>query len=208
MKAFFPDFTFVYGDAEFIPDRSGRDGLIALALHSEHRTMYMVSAEADRKAFCADAFCRDHIWSKLPLCTDGSLDLDHPAVMPYGEIVKRTADYFDGLTGGERYRQRVGFIADHATRDMQHIHDLFGNDWFNKMPQSIPRRPFVDLATLEDIAGVVDDRLPNGLPLPVKPKTEAHHALYDARWDREVHEFLMEHSQAVRVASGVERLAS
>lgn len=208
MKAFSPDFTFVYGDAEFTPNLLGPEGLVSLALHSEHSTAYMVNADVDREAFCASVFCKDHIWSKLPLLGDGSLDREHPSVMPYAEIAKRTAEYFDKLANGRRARESVGFIADHCTQDMQRIHTLFKNDWFETMPASVPKRTFMDLASLEDIAGVVDDRLPDGTALPPKDPAQAHHALYDAQWDREVHEFLLAHSQAVRIASGVERLAS
>lgn len=208
MKAYYPDFTFVYGDAEFTPELHTPGGLVSLALHSEHGSLYMVNADADREAFCASDFRRDHIWSKLPLRGDGNLDLSHPAVMRYSDIADAVAVHFDTLTGGQKYRKRVGFIANHGTQDMGRIHALFNDDWFGVMPPSVPRRPFADIATLEDIAGVEDDHLPNGLRLPELGADEAHHALRDARWDQDVHEFLMEHSQAVRVASGVERLGS
>lgn len=204
MKAFHPEFTFVYGDAEFTPNLRTPEGLVSLALHSERGSVYMVNADVDREAFCADAFCRDHIWSKLPLLDDGNLDTDHFNVMPYRAIVGMTSQYFRELAGGQHYRKRVGFVADHATQDMQRIHDLFDNDWFNVMPESVPRRPFIDLATLEDLAGVEDGHLPDGTKLPEKYTEMAHHAAYDAEWDREVHEFLMRHSRAVRIASGVE----
>lgn len=208
MKAYYPDFTFVYCDAEFTPELHTPGGLISLALHSEYGSLYLVNAEADRETFCASDFRRDHIWSKLPLRDDGSLDLTHPAVMRYKDIADAVAIHFDTLTGGQKYRKRVGLVANHGTQDMGRIHALFNDDWFGEMPPSVPRRLFLDIATMEDIAGVEDDHLPNGLRLPELGADEAHHALRDAQWDRDVHEFLMEHSQAVRIASGVERLAS
>lgn len=208
MKAFFPNFTFVYNDAEFTPNLHTPGGLVSLALHSEHGDLYLVNADADREAFCSNDFRRDRIWSKLPLNPDGSLDLTNPSVMSYEDIADAVAAHFYALTGGAKYRQRIGIVADHGTQDMQRLHDLFDNDWFGRMPVTVPRRPFLDLATLEDIAGVEDDRLSDGTPLPEKNPDAAHHALTDARWGREVHEFLLEHSRAVRVASGVERLGS
>lgn len=208
MKAYHPGFTFVYGDAEFTPDLHTPGGLVSLALHSERGSIYMVNADADREAFCSNDFCEKHIWSKLPLRPDGSLDLNHVHVMPYGRIAETVAGYFNLLTGSRKYRQHVGFIANHGTQDMGRIHALFKDDWFDVMPPSVPKRPFQDIATLEDIAGVEDDHLPSGLRLPELGADEAHHAMNDAMWDRDVHEFLMQHSQAVRVASGVERLAS
>lgn len=207
MKAFFPDFIFVYGDAEFTPDLHTPGGLVSLALHSELGDRYMVNADADREAFCADDFRRDHIWSKLPLLPDGSLDRSHPNVMSHEDIADVVAAHFDMLTGGAKYRKRIGFVADHGTQDMQRIHNLFKNDWFGRMPVSVPRRPFIDIATLEDLAGVEDGRLSDGTPLPQNDPNEIHHALVDAKWDREVHEFLMKRSKAVRIASGVERVA-
>lgn len=205
MKARIPDFRFVYADAEFDPDNQTPSGLVSLALHSDIGDLYVVNKETDREGFCSNDFRRDHIWSKLPLASDGSLDFMASNVMSYNEIRSRVTGYFHDATGGRKYRRSVGFIADHATQDMQRIHDLFGGDW-DAMPISIPRRPFQDIATLEDIAGVVDDRLPNGLRLPEKHSDQAHNALYDARWDAEVHRFLMDHSRAVRVACGIELL--
>jgi hypothetical protein len=207
LKAFYPGFTYVYGDAEFTPDNHTPGGLVSLALHSEHHDIYLVNAEADREAFCASAFCRDHIWSKLPLRADGSLDRSNANVVPYRVIAGAVESYFRHLCDGEKYRNRIGFVADHGTQDMQRIHNLYGNDWFGRMSQCVPRRPLVDIATLEDLAQVQDGRLPDGTPMPVKSAEMAHHAMYDAMWDRRAHEFLMSRSRAVRVASGAELLA-
>ena len=206
MKATFPGFEFVYGDSEFTPNNRMFDGLVSTALQAPSSHLYLVNADVNREAFCENPFCRDEIWSKLPLRADGSLDRSNPAVVPYSVIQSAVGSFFDTLTDGMRYKNRIGFVADHCTQDMQRIHDLFENDWFGVMPQSVPKHAFLDLASLEMIAGVEDGRLPNGLRLPEKYAEKAHHALYDARWDREVHEFLLLHSRAVRVASGVERL--
>lgn len=206
MKATYPGFEFVYGDSEFTPDNHTPGGFVSTALQADRDWLYLVNADADREDFCSDPFRRDHIWSKLPLRADGSLDRSSPYVVPYASIQSAVGSYFDGLTDKEKYKNRIGFVADHCTQDMQRIHNLFDNDWFGVMPQSVPKHPFVDLASLEMLAGVEDDHLPNGLRLPEKYAERAHNALYDARWDQEVHRFLMNHSRAVRVASGVERL--
>lgn len=206
MKATFPGFQFVYGDAEFTPNNHLATGLVSIALQADYDWLYLVNADASQENFCADPFRRDHIWSKLPLRADGTLDRSSPHVVPYTSIQSAVGSYFNGLTDGQKYKNRIGFVADHCTQDMQRIHNLFDNDWFGVMPPSVPKHPFVDLASLEMLAGVEDDHLPTGLRLPEKYAERAHHALYDARWDKEVHEFLMEHSRAVRVASGVERL--
>jgi hypothetical protein len=153
-------------------------------------------------------FQREHILPKLPLRPAGDLDTGHPDVYTYRDMAEEVGEYFHAMTGGRNYRKHVGIIADHGTQDMQRIHNLFGNDWFGRMPPSVPRRPFADLATLEDLAGIEGGNLPNGIPMPEQASETAHHAMADAQWDREAHEFLLEHSQAVRVASGVERLGS
>lgn len=206
MKATFPGFEFVYIDAEFTPDNHTPGGLVSFAAHSASGSLYLVHRGADRKDFCSAPFREEHIWSKLPLLPNGEIDPASEHVMPYEQIAVEVARYFSFLTGGQNYRKHIGVIADHGTQDMQRLHNLFGNDWFGRMPSSVPKRPFHDLATLEDIAHVEDDHLPSGLRLPEKYSEKAHHALYDARWDKEVHEFLLEHSRAVRVACGVELL--
>jgi hypothetical protein len=202
MKALFPDFGFAYIDAEFTPNNRSASGLVSLAIHSERGDLYLVNSGADREAFCANIFCRDNIWSKLPLLGDGSLDTTHPNVVHYGAIRQAVSNYFEAATDGASYRRKIGVVADHGTQDMQRIHDLFGNDW-STMPKWIPQRPFQDLATLEDLAGVEKGLLPGGAPLPEKGPG-AHHALEDAQWDRRVHEFLLERSAAVRIACGLE----
>lgn len=206
MKATYPGFQFVYGDAEFTPDNHTPAGLVSIAFQADRDWLYLVNADADRDDFCSEPFRRDHIWSKLPLLANGSLDRSSPYVVPYTVIQSAVGSYFKGVTDGQKYKNRIGFVADHCTQDMQRTHNLFDNDWFGVMPSSVPKHPFVDLASLEMLAGVEDDHLPSGLRLPEKYAERAHHALYDARWDKEVHEFLLEHSRAVRVASGVERL--
>ncbi len=207
MHALFPDFEFVYADAEFSPEDPTPSGLVSLALVTRTDSLYLVNAETDGDLFCSVDFRREHIWSKLPLTPSGKLNHGEHIVVPYSEIRRRVAEFFHRLSGGLNSRRTVGFIADHCTQDMQRLHNLFGNDW-GTMPKSIPRRPLVDLSTLEDLAGVRDGHLPDGTPVPENPEDRAHHALYDALWDREMHEFLMLHSRAVRVASGVERLES
>lgn len=205
MKARFPGFTFVYVDAEFTPDDHSSAGLVSLALHSEHGSAYWVHADADRERFCASGFRRDHIWSKLPLDANGDIDRNHLDVHSYADIRSAVSTHFHALTRGAGYRRKVGLIADHGTQDMQRIHDFWGGDWGpGGMPKWIPKRPFADLATLEDLAGAEDGTLPDGTPLPENPPEEAHHALLDAKYDRRVHEFLLERSRAVRIASGVE----
>jgi hypothetical protein len=210
MKAFFPDFTFVYIDAEFLPNDHSPYGLISLALHSERGSKYMVNENVNSRLtdLRAIPFQREHILPKLPLRPAGDLDTGHPDVYTYRDMAEEVGEYFHAMTGGRNYRKHVGIIADHGTQDMQRIHNLFGNDWFGRMPPSVPRRPFADLATLEDLAGIEGGNLPNGIPMPEQASETAHHAMADAQWDREAHEFLLEHSQAVRVASGVERLGS
>lgn len=206
MKAHFPNFQFVYADSEFTPNNHTPGGLVSTAIQGDYDWIYLVNADADREDFCSDPFRRDEIWSKLPLQADGSLDRSNAHVVPYSTIQSAIGSFFDGLTDTERYKERIGLIADHCTQDMQRIHDLFDNDWFGIMPSSVPKHTFMDLASLEMIAGVQDGRLPNGLNMPEKDARKAHHALYDARWDKEAHEFLLTHSRAVRVACGVELL--
>lgn len=207
MKARFPGFQFVYIDAEFTPNNHTPGGLVSFAAHTQDASLYLINNEADREDFCSDPFRRHEIWNKhLPLLPGGSLDCRKWHVVNYKTMTEAVGSFFTELTGGEKYRNRIGLIADHGTQDVQRLHDLFDNDWFNRMPPSVPKKIHQDLATLEDLAGVVDDHLPNGLRLPENPPERKHHALHDARWDKEVHEFLMTHSRAVRVASGVELL--
>lgn len=207
MKAHLPDFLFAYGDAEFIPHNLGPSGLISLAFHSERGSIYLINADMDQQEIRTardpgSLWRRDNVWAKLPRLADDSLDRMHPNVVSYAALRSAVAMYFDDITGRRAARESVGFIADHGTQDMQRVHNLWDNDW-SRMPASIPRRPFQDIATLEDISGVQMGRLPNGLELPVQDPRGQHHALRDAEHDKVVHDFLLEHSHAARVASGM-----
>lgn len=211
MKAFMPDFTFVYGDAEFIPHNQTFTGLISIALHSEQGSVYLVNRDMDQDEIrngldMGSIWRRENVWEKLPRLADGSLDQMHSDVFSYIEIRATIDGYFRKIAGERKARESIGFVADHGTQDMQRIHNLWRNDW-SRMPAWIPRYVFQDLATLEDLAGVVDGALPqpDGTLLPVQMPDQMHHALHDAVWDGEVHALLLEKSRAVRIASGVER---
>lgn len=207
MLAHFPDFLFAYGDAEFIPHDMTPRGLISLALHSSRGSVYLINGDMNQEEIrnaqdAGSLWRRENVWSKLPRLADGSLDQMHLNVVSYADLRNSVAMYFEDVTNRRAARESVGFIADHGTQDMQRVHNLWDNDW-SRMPASVPRRPFQDIATLEDISGVRMGRLPNGLELPAQDPRGQHHALRDAEHDKVVHDFLLEHSHAVRVASGV-----
>lgn len=208
MKAFRPHFTFVGVDCEFVPHNHAPNGLISLALHSERGDFYAVNADLNVYAVRDErAWMRENVWSKLPLTPDGDLDRAHPDVRPYAAIRAGVDDYFRKIADGRTARESIGLVADHGVQDVQRIHTLWGNDWA-EMPVHVPKRLFQDLSTLEDLAGVVDDHLPDGTPLPIYEPDLAHHALRDARYDLVILDFLLKHSRAVRVACGVEYLES
>lgn len=207
MKAYIPDFLFAYTDAEFIPHDMTPRGLISLAVHTSRGSIYLINGDMNQEEIrnaqdAGSRWRRENVWSKLPRLADGSLDRMHLNVMPYSDLRNAVATYFDDVTRHRPAREAVGFIADHGTQDMQRVHNLWDNDW-SRMPASIPKRPFQDIATLEDLARVREGYLPNGLAMPVQDSRGQHHALRDAEHDRVIHDFLLEHSHAVRVASGI-----
>jgi hypothetical protein len=211
MKERWPDFTFVGIDLEFLRDIPGQPGLISMALayrDKDHRThsLYVINGDVDQDEVLRRPWMVDNVWSKLPLDTDGRyLDLRSSEVQAYYDIPGLVSDFLSPLTDGESYRQHIGLIADHGTQDVQRLHELWGHDWSpGAMPPWIPKRLFQDLATLEDVAGVSEGRMPDGERLPEMDPVNEHVALWDAVHDLDVLEFLLARSRAVRVACGVE----
>jgi hypothetical protein len=166
----------VYGDAEFHPHRKDNAGTVSFGLtDGAGRDYYAVNAEMDQAAILewGNGFMRNEVWPHLPLLPDGSLDMSHPDVKPISVIAAEVERYFTDTTAADTH-----FYAYYGVQDMDRIHGLYGDNW-QTMPKVIPRAPEDDLSVLARRAG---DALI--LPEQTSPK---HHALNDARHDRDMH---------------------
>lgn len=178
----------VFFDTEFLDD-GDRIHLISIGMVAEDgRELYAVNADMpyfsvrNHEWLCANVLPHlphdyDPAWSGgLHVGPDGLLDYDHPDVQDREVIRNWVRAFFDDTPGS------VELWAWYASYDFVVLAQLFGPLSAPARPASMPMRPR-DLADLIEAAGVAEADLP---PQPV----DRHHALADARWDRDVHRYL------------------
>lgn len=185
--------TKIYYDTEFID--GPRVELISIGMVSETGPeYYAVSSEFSIKALCRDAFVREHVWPHLPQVRgdvrmqvmrrhrSGSLnslvrlhtalfDRHDPAVKTRAQIAREVHDFVTGVTTPSLWAW--GSARDHVL-----LTQLYGG--MIATPKSIPWYTN-ELQQEIDRAGEV----------VIPPQKEGlHHALHDARHERDIAAYL------------------
>ncbi|GAA1110567.1 hypothetical protein [Streptomyces javensis] len=188
----------VYLDTEFDPRNPTLTGLLSIGLTDDASPAvdyYAVNLDADLDALADHSFIPDHVLPYLPVTIarrpDGSIDqitwdTDHPDCRRYGrsatQIAEEVAAYFTGTVEPE-------LLANWGKDDIGYLHRLFGNDWL-QMPPGVPRI-FTDLEV---------ERRKLGAPEPPVQLADEHHALADARFNRDFHSHLERFVESQRVS--------
>lgn len=138
---------------------------------------YAVSSEFDVKAVLAHPWLRDHVMGYLPAVEIGmgvlSFDLTHPDVKPRAQIRDEVAAFILSAPDPQLWAYYSAY--DHVV-----LAQLFGR--MVDMPRGIPMWT-ADLKQRMRNLGVTGDQLP-------KQTANEHHALFDARHDRDIAVFL------------------
>ncbi|MER7707173.1 hypothetical protein ABTX81_30270 [Kitasatospora sp. NPDC097605] len=164
----------VFLDTEFITTCHGPDGLISLALTDHQGTdFYAVNSDMNIAALHNNPWLLKHVWPQLPLTPGGDLDLDHPDVRPLADIATGAARYFS------THHRQAHLHAWYAAQDVVRLHQLWDNDWA-RMPEDVPRWA-TDIQSLIAMAG--------DLVLLPTQDTPEHHALNDARYNRDLYDY-------------------
>jgi hypothetical protein len=168
----------VYLDTEFLTNDPTIRGLVSIGLTDDQgRDYYAVNSWLDEHALHKNPWMVENVWPYLPTCeAEGKptwLDIRHPDVKTPAQIRADLVDYF----GIER---PAHLFAWYGSQDLSRLHSLWDNDW-GKMPRRIPRW-FHELQSLAHQAG--DPQLP-------QQDGGEHHALADAKYNRQLHEFLI-----------------
>lgn len=168
----------VYLDCEFIPSDPTIGGLISIGLTDDQgRDYYAVNSYLDARTVSSHPWLSKHVWPYLPNCAaDGLptwLDIRHPDVKTPKQIRADLVRYF-GDHGPAHLHCWYG------GQDICRLHSLWDNDW-SSMPEDIPRW-FHEIQSLAYQAG--DPQLP-------QQDGGEHHALADAKYNRQLHEFLI-----------------
>ncbi|MEW2393132.1 hypothetical protein AB0933_32705 [Streptomyces venezuelae] len=176
---------FVYLDCEFLPADPTTAGLVSIGLTDDRGVdYYAVNADMDLKALQAVPWMVNNVWPYLPRIVLGGdddrgiLNTDDPAVQHLDAIRAGITAYFNNTHASE-----TRLYAYYGGQDIGRLHSLWDNDWA-AMPEQIPRW-FTELESL-----IVDAGRP---PLPTQEDGE-HHALADARYNRQLHEAVVKHS--------------
>lgn len=172
----------VYLDCEFLPADPTTNGLVSIGLTDNAGVdFYAVNADMDVAALHAVPWMVNNVWPYLPTVADDGvpggreLDYDDAQVIGIDEIRAGVAAYFNQTRASE-----TRLYAYYGGQDIGRLHSLWGNDW-SVMPDQIPQW-FTELEGL-----IVDAGRPR---LPVQDGGE-HHALADARYNRQIHEALL-----------------
>jgi hypothetical protein len=173
---------FVYLDCEFLPADPTTPGLVSIGL-TDHEGVdyYAVNADMDTEAVLSVPWMVNNVWPYLPRTMPGVpghrglLDFGDPVVRPQQDIRRDITTYFNQTDASE-----TRLFAYYGGQDICRLHSLWDNDW-SVMPEQIPRW-FTELETL-----IVEAGRP---PLPTQKDGE-HHALADARHNRELHDYVL-----------------
>ncbi|TQE33151.1 3'-5' exoribonuclease [Streptomyces ipomoeae] len=195
-------------DCEFDPRDMSLAGLLSIGVtDDDERDYYAVNADANLDGLLDHAFILEHVlphlpvtvhhdrsdtpaagarrrvrrwWRRLrgtpPRVTAIEWDTSHPHyqyVRPAKEIATDLEQYFAAQEAPE-------LVAYYGGQDICRLHSLWNNDW-QAMPGFVPRY-FTDVQVLANQLGVSE--------LPEQNST-AHHALDDARYNRDAYRFLL-----------------
>ncbi|MEU2455884.1 hypothetical protein ABZ605_38070 [Streptomyces sp. NPDC012765] len=193
----------VYLDTEFDPRNPTLSGLLSIGLTDNTNPAadyYAINTDADLDALADHTFIVEHVLPFLPVSVDRHPDgspagihwaMNHPDFLAYAEpaaqIAEDLAAYFPGDEEPELW-------ANWGKDDLGYLHRLFGNDW-EAMPAGVPRL-FFDLEVR---------RRQLGAPKPPVQLADEHHALADARFNRDFHTHLLRFEQ--QQCLGAEELA-
>jgi 3' exoribonuclease, RNase T-like len=179
---------FVYLDCEFLPADPSTRGLVSIGL-TDHEGVdyYAVNGDMDVAALLAVPWMVDNVWPYLPRLVFGYdepgrvLNHDDPAVQSIADIRAGVARYFADTDATE-----TRLFAWYGGQDICRLHSLWDNDW-SVMPDQIPRW-FTEIEAL-----IVNASHPTRPDLPKQDGGE-HHALADARYNRQLHGAVLRHS--------------
>ncbi|MFF9786343.1 hypothetical protein [Streptomyces nigrescens] len=193
----------VYLDTEFDPRNPALSGLLSIGMTDNARPAteyYAVNLDADLDALADHPFIPDYVLPYLPVKIlrreDDSIDrivwdTDHKDYQQHGrtaaQIAEEVAAYFPGA-------EEPDLLANWGKDDIGYLHRLFGNDW-GAMPPGLPRI-FTDLEV---------ERRKLGAPEPPVQLANEHHALADARFNRDFHAHLERFQELQKI--GVDELA-
>jgi hypothetical protein len=163
----------VYLDTEFITTDPTTSGLISIGLTDNHgRDYYAINGDINDPDVRFHPWLSKNVWPYLPHTPIGGLDHFHPDVKSTAQIRADITRYFGDHLPAHLY-------AWYGGQDISRLHSLWDNDWA-AMPEDIPRW-FHELQSLAWLAG--DPQLP-------QQDGSEHHALADAKYNRQLHEFL------------------
>jgi len=153
-------------DTEFYEDGRTIDLISIGAVRSDGREFYAVNRDA--QLHLVSDWVRENVLPQLPLYGD-------PAWMPRDTIAEQFEEFFRGGPNVEPAREIWGYYADY---DWVVIAQMYGT--MMGLPDCFPRY-CLDLKQLSMLLG--DPKHP-------KQTKGEHNALEDARWNRELYDFL------------------
>lgn len=160
------DLVRCFVDTEFYEDGSTIDLISIGAVRSDGEEFYAVSTDA--KLDRVSPWVREHVLTQLPPYSD-------PAWMPRKKIAERFSSFMGANARGDRVHEVWGYYSDY---DWVAICQLYGT--MMGLPNHFPRY-CLDLKQLSWLVGN---------PQHPKQETGEHNALDDARWNKQLYDYL------------------
>lgn len=182
---------YVYLDFEFLPDDFRPEAMLSVGIVTEYAAYYAVNAQMDWEAAFVThknaAWMSDNVFKHYPSHGKHRLDHGHEDVKPYKQIGQEVDAFFKAACPTGHAKTDIEVVVNCGAQDMIRLHGLIcGHDW-SKMSSWIPQGQD-DMYRIKRKAyrlGVAKE------DLPVQDPVTEHHALYDAEYERSVHEYIM-----------------
>lgn len=178
----------VYLDTEFLRSDPHLSGLYSIALTDDQGVDYYACNQQGRPfQLSAEEWMLENVVPHMPMFIDRDLqgrpstvhwDDRHPdyhLVKPAERIRNEIAEYFENTDADVTH-----LYAYFGGQDIFRLHSFWEHDW-QAMPDAVPRWFY-------DLKGIAVQR--GNLRLPEQGEGQ-HNALADARWNRDVHRFLL-----------------
>lgn len=181
---------YVYLDTEFNRKDFSSKGLVSIALVAGNDVYYAVNGEMDLQKIVGDpeigAWMTENIFEPHILTHSMRRLRQTPDVKDYDVISAEVNAFLKAACPTGSAKDDIEIIVNCGAQDMVRLHTLLADNDFGRLGPWVPYGS-------DDMYRIKRKAYRLGLrkeELPVQRPETAHHALYDAEYEREVHQFI------------------
>lgn len=183
---------YLYLDTEFNRKDFTKRGLVSIALVTDEASYYAVNNDMDIQGITTDPdigeWMTENVFEPhIPTHSLRRLRQDHGEVKDFDTISREVDSFLKSACPTGVAEEDIEVIVKCGSQDMVRLHTLLKNNDWGLFGEWIPTYAD-DMARIQRRAyevGLKKEDLPTQ-----RPETE-HHALYDAEYEREVHQYIL-----------------